>query len=155
MLFLTVISTEITDKGREKVRKVNSKLKEEDDYSPPKQGSAQWFKSMGLNPPKDIEEEQETVELDSEGNIELQEGEFEYVYDELILERSDFSSALDTKDGFSQVCTKQGIVYDVAEDTDVIFEQIYLLDQTWFEKICDEIKWRIKRIFKKEKDLIL
>jgi len=149
MLFLTVISTEINEKGKIKVQKANN-IKEPTDE---RGWTKEKYEDLGIPVPQELLNQESTFSLN--GDIELQEGEFEYVYDELILERSDFSSALDTKDGFTQVSTKQGLIYDVIENTDMIFEQIYLIDQNWFEKVCDEIKWRIKRIFKKEKDLIL
>ncbi len=151
ILILTCVSTEVNEKGQERLNKIKSKPAYDEDNPP--EGSAAWFANLGLRPPKDLEEEED--EIDSEGYIELKEDELEYIHNEVILERNDFSFAVDSEDGLTVVYTKHGAVLDVLEDTDNIYTQLHMIDQSVLEYWWEEVKYRAKKIFKKEKDLIL
>lgn len=153
VLYLTSLEIIVNDKGRERVNKAVAKEKDLD--LPPKEGSKRWYEEMGVKPPPDLEDEIEEPEIDENGMVDLQEGEFDYAHNHLILERSDFSFAKDTLNDVTVVFTKNNLSFEVLEDADTIYEQLYIIDQTWFEKIAEELKWRVKRIFNKEKDLIL
>lgn len=153
LLVLTSVTTEINEKGQKKLDKVNKKQVSFDEDNPP-EGTVEWFRKLGIKPPKDLEED--TPIVDKNGMMELEEDEVEYIHNEVIIDRSDFSTAIDTSDGLTTVYTKSGVIIDVIEDTDDIYAQIFLLDQSWFDKNWEDLKWRIKKIFKKkEKDLIL
>lgn len=155
MLFLTCVTTEMNEKGKEKFKKINKKIDGEEEAT---SGvvNKKWFIDQGLPvPPLFQDEENDEPEIDENGYMTLQEDEIEYIHDDIILERSDFASAVDCQDGLTTVYCKSGTIYSVLENTNDIYEQIYLLDQSWLENLYEEVKWKIKRIFKKEKDLIL
>lgn len=144
-IFLTGVSTIANEKGLKKIEDLKNGDSEE---GLPKS----WYTDQGLKPPKDAIEEG----IDDEGFVELSDDEVEHVHTDIILERSDFSSAEDgVNEELTTVITKSAVIYKVLEDTNYIFEQLYILDQNIFEKWYDEIKWRVKRLFNKEKDLIL
>lgn len=152
ILFLTTVSTEINEKGQERLKKVNKKQQEIDEDNPPPH-SAQWYRNLGVEPP--IEETEDEVSPD--GYVKLQEDEYEYIHNEVILERQDFSFAIDSEtEGITTVYTKSGLSFDVMETTDDIYGQLFLADQSWWEEKLESLKWKFKRLFKKkEKDLIL
>jgi hypothetical protein len=144
-IFLTGVSTIANEKGLKKIEDLKNGDSEE---GLPKS----WYTDQGLKPPKGAREEG----IDEDGFVELEEDEVEHVHTDIILERSDFSSAEDgVNEELTTVITKSAVIYKVLEDTNYIFEQLYILDQNIFEKWYDEIKWRVKRLFNKEKDLIL
>ena len=144
-IFLTGVSTISNEKGLKKIEDLKNGESEE---GLPKS----WYTDQGLKPPKDAREEG----IDDEGFVELSDDEVEHVHTDIILERSDFSSAEDgVNEELTTVITKSAVIYKVLEDTNYIFEQLYMIDQNIFEKWYDEIKWRVKRLFNKEKDLVL
>lgn len=144
-IFLTGVSTIANEKGLKKIEDLKNGDSEE---GLPKS----WYTDQGLKPPKDAREEG----IDDEGFVELSDDEVEHVHTDIILERSDFSSAEDgVNEELTTVITKSAVIYKVLEDTNYIFEQLYILDSNFFERMWDEIKWRVKRLFNKEKDLVL
>lgn len=144
-IFLTGVSTVANEKGLKKIEELKNGDNEE---GLPRR----WYTDQNLKPPKDAREEG----IDEDGFVELAEDEVEYVHTDIILERSDFSSAEDgVNEELTTVITKSAVIYKVLEDTNDIFEQIYILDSNIFERIWDDIKWRVKRFNNKEKDLIL
>lgn len=144
-IFLTGVSTVANEKGLKKIEELKNGDSEE---GLPRS----WYTDQGLRPPKDAIEEG----IDEDGFVELAEDEVEYVHTDIILERSDFSSAEDgVNEELTTVITKSAVIYKVLEDTNDIFEQLYILDSNIFERIWDDIKWRVKRFNNKEKDLIL
>lgn len=144
-IFLTGVSTVANEKGLKKIEELKNGDSEE---GLPRS----WYTDQNLKPPKDAREEG----IDEDGFVELAEDEVEYVHTDIILERSDFSSAEDgVNEELTTVITKSAVIYKVLEDTNSIFEQLYILDSNIFERMWDDIKWRVKRFNNKEKDLIL
>lgn len=153
-LFLTCVSTVANEKGEERVNKAlgnESFGVKRDEYG----RSAEDYESMNMPVPKELLDS--SSEIDEDGMIELKEDEIDYLFDDIILELSEFACAIDNQlTGTTTVYTKSNLSLTVEESTDEIFSQIYLLNQSWFDKCWESLKFRAKRIFKKnEKDLIL
>lgn len=149
-LFLTCISLVANEKGKEKVSNALSAGIKRDENGM----TREQYEDLGIPVPKELLVN--SSEIDEDGMIDLEDDEIEYVYDDVILELSDFSCAVDSqKSEFTKVYTKSSIVLTVVETTDDIFDQIYLLKQNWFEKTYESIKWNLKRIFNKKHDLEL
>lgn len=150
-LFLTCVSTVANEKGEERVNKALSSDVKRDENGL----TREQYEDLGIPVPRELLDS--SSEIDEDGMIELKEDEIDYLFDDIILELSEFACAIDNQlTGTTTVYTKSNLSLTVEETTDEIFSQIYLLNQSWFDKCWESLKFRAKRIFKKkEKDLIL
>ena len=149
-LLLTCVSTVANEKGEERVNKAiknQSFCVKRDKYG----RSAEDYEDMNIPIPEELLETDS--EIDKDGMIDLKEDEVEYIFDDVALNLSDFSCAIDNQlTGTTSVYTKSGVMLTVEESAMEIDNQIDYLNLTWFDKSLI----RAKRIFKKkERDLIL
>ena len=138
-LYLTSYTVVPNEKGEEKVKKAN---KQEDGEHI--QGSRAWYESLGVKPPKDLEEDK--VEIDSEGYVSLNEDEVEVIGSVVIVKLNDFSMVIDDEE-FTAVWLNNGTFVRVQESALEIDFQIDQLNKSFFQKTLSYIKniWYICR----------
>ena len=136
LLWLTEVRTILTKQGEERLSKLVVPTQEDEDA--PKEGTKQWFLNMGIQPPRDLEET--SSEIDSEGMVQLKDGEFEYDYFEIIVDKKSFLRAVEDADFGSEVTLKDGTVISVVEPVHEIFYQIKLVDMSFLERVWNDIK---------------
>lgn len=137
ILYLTGISTVPNESGEEKIAKANGKKPEDN------QGySKEFFKEMGIKPPKDLEDE---PEYDEEGRVILRESDLEDVNVEIAIPLHLFGGSEDLVDGTTLVYTTYNYVFTVEETTDEITSYIHYLSQTWWQKTKASIKMYFRK----------
>lgn len=147
-LHLTEIVTVISEKGEEKIKRIergNSGGIKRDSYG----RSAENYEDMGLPVPEELLEKVED-EIDSDGNIELVDDEFEYVFNDCLisLDSFDFASDHNETGSFLYFKRRRKCIH-VEETVEEIYAQIWYLNRTWKDKI-EGLLERIKNKFKKE-----
>lgn len=154
-MVLTEVVEDINDKGKARIdnalaKKPNSKGLDSYGYSLEK------WEDMGIPIPEDSihfgkSSDNEENEI-QDGFITLTDEELEYVYFDTIFPQKEFIRAVDLDDFGSLVYLKNGGIIRVEEDTDDIYAQYQMLNETTFDKVK---KWLKEKFRNKKNDLIL
>lgn len=146
-LYLTEISTIISEKGEEKIKRIergSSGIKR-DSFG----RSAEFYEDLNIPIPDELLEEDEDGGIDDEGMIQLEEGEFEYDFNDCLIDLDDFSCAMNHNEFGSNIYLKNQFYIRVEETVEEINLQIAILQLTRLDKF--NIWWEtIKNKFKKE-----
>lgn len=133
-LLLNALVTIPNEQGEEKIQKAYDKDEPQIDYE-----------SLGILRPKG------EVERDSEGNIILDEEDFEEATVPVFIPINNIASYVATLEGTTRVYTKSNVAYDVVEDVFEIdsyleYEQMSWLDKKFsvFQSFLRRIKYKIK-----------
>lgn len=131
-LALTLYSKVPNEKGIAKIERANSKAPKTDEDG----HDLEWFKDMGIPPPKELLEAEDLV--DEDGFISLEEDELDVAGSLLILNLEDFSSAADDEE-YTTVYTRAGVRFDVHETVFEIDEQINQLNENKLIKFFKQL----------------
>lgn len=139
LLYLTAIQTVPTEEGQKRIDRALKKSKsEEDDFAKP--GTSRWFKDMGITPPDDLEEEEETDEITEDGFMFMSPEEVEYEFSDLLLPLKDFGYMQDDPIYGSILVTQNGDSFHIEETVEEINWYIHYLQRPWYIKIKDYLK---------------
>ena len=117
LIYLNAIITTPNENGLEKIEKSKEKDNSEINYH-----------SLGIRPPKG------DVERDEDGNIILDEEDFEDVTVPVTIPIKNLVSWVADLDGGTRVYTKNGVAYDVIEEFSEIDAYIELLSMSFLNK---------------------
>lgn len=137
MLYLTGVTTIPNEAGEEKIARANGKKTDDN------QGySKEFFREMGIRPPKELEDD---PEYDEDGRVILTESDLEDVNVEVAIPLHLFGGAEDLVNGTTLVYTSYGYSFCVEETTDEITSYIHYLSQSWWEKTKASIKMYFRK----------
>lgn len=140
-LHLTGITTKPNSQGQEKLDKAKNSKKNTDE---PQGFSKEWYTSQNLRPPPDAEDDE--IEYDEFGNIYLEDEDVEDVGVAISIPLDMYAGAEGLVDGGTNVYTKNGLVFNVAEEIYEIDDYVYYLTASWWTKKKASIKvwWELK-----------
>lgn len=147
LLYLTLLNPKPTAEGEERIKKAIKKDKRHNDDDEAVRGSAGWFRSLGITPPEDLEEDDED-EIDEYGYMNLPINEIEYDFQDLVLNLDEFSGCEENIVIGSQLYTKSGEIFHIEETPEQIFYYIRVISMPWYKKSWEWVKAKIKKFNK-------
>lgn len=146
MIFLTEVVTVLSEKGEKRLNKVNAKTKSDDD-----EGGMplEWYLENNLKPPKHLKEQED--EYDSDGYIELKEGEFAYEFVEIIVDLQRIYKVTNVDDFGSILELDNGEAVRIEENVEDVFFIISYAQRGWFEKLKESVFTFFRRIIGKNR----
>jgi len=140
-VYLTEVVTVLSEKGEKRLNSVNNKgqAKDENGYT------AEWFRDMGIRPPKHLEE-QENIDDSNDEYIELKEGEFTYQFVEIIVDLQKIYKVTNVDDFGSIIELDNGEAVRIEETVEDVFFIIAYAQRGWFEKLKDSVSIFFRRI---------
>lgn len=129
ILYLTGIAERPNQKGQEKLQKaIDTELPKID------------YEALGLRAPKG------EIERDEQGNILLDDDEFEYVEVECSISLNQYLGCVDDLEFGSRVYTTSGIAFRVLESCDEVTSYIEFISRNLFERLRDSVLFFFRRI---------
>lgn len=102
---------------------------------------------MGLNPPKDLEDD---PEIDENGNILLQDSDIDTVFVDVSIPLHLFGGSEDLTDGTTLCYTTYGYQFTVEESTEEITSYVEYLSMSWWEHFRLDTKILFENIFSRK-----
>lgn len=150
ILVLTKVETRPNEVGQKRIDDAVEKEKNGDNGDSGEQGfSRQWYIDQNLRPPAGIPNESEISE---DGLIFLQPDELEEVSFGMLLDLASFDTCEDDDMDGSLITLKNRRTFSVLEDTEQVYAQIYVLNETWWERLQDRIQIFINKFKQAPKD---
>lgn len=143
-VFFTEVITILSEKGEEKLSKVNSNVEAKDENG----FTLEWYKENNLRPPKDLENETELL-VSEDGFMKLDEGEFTYDFQNRFIDMSDFFTAVEADEFGTIIEFNNGMTYWAEEDLFEIYARIYVSRMNWFERFKESFSHLFGAIKKK------
>ena len=143
-VFFTEVITILSEKGEEKLSKVNSNVETKDENG----FSLEWYKENNLRSPKDLVEDEGSM-VDEDGYMQLEDGEFTYDFKNRFLDMSDFFTAVEADEFGTIIEFNNGMTYWVDEDLFEVYARIYVSRMNWFERFKESVSHLFGAIKKK------
>ena len=143
-VFFTEVITILSEKGEEKLSKVNSNVETKDENG----FSLEWYKENNLRPPKDLVEDEGSM-VDEDGYMQLEDGEFTYDFQNRFIDMSDFFTAVEADEFGTIIEFNNGMTYWAEEDLFEIYARIYVSRMNWFERFKESVSHLFGAIKKK------
>lgn len=143
-VFFTEVITILSEKGEEKLSKVNSNVEAKDENG----FTLEWYKENNLRPPKDLENETESL-VSEDGFMKLDEGEFTYDFQNRFIDMSDFFTAVEADEFGTIIEFNNGMTYWIEEDLFEVYARIYVSRMNWFERFKESFSHLFGAIKKK------
>jgi hypothetical protein len=144
LLVLTKVEMQPNEIGQEKIDNAVAKQREDDEDGL----DEDFYDRLGITP----RGKQKSEIID--GQMYLEPEEMEEVMYSMILDLASFDTCEDDDLEGSTITLKNRRTFSVLEDSNEVYAQIYVLNQSWWEKIQDRItllKIKIKNKFNKVK----
>ena len=146
LLYLNSVITIPNSEGEKKIVKALENKEKTDDNGK----NLEWYKDMGLRPPKDMEEE-DVPEISEDGFMKLKPSEFEYDFVDCVLRLDDFSSCIDNQEIGSIIYTRHADEIWVEESSEEIYGYITILTRPWYIVAVDNLKYYFQFLLRKIK----
>lgn len=143
-VFFTEVITILSEKGEEKLSKVNSNVEAKDENG----FTLEWYKENNLRPPKDLENEMDSL-VSEDGFMKLDEGEFTYDFQNRFIDMADFFTAVEADEFGTVIEFNNGMIYWVEEDIFEVYARIYVSRMNWFERFKESVSHLFSAIKKK------
>jgi len=142
LLYLTALNAVPTEEGQKRIEKAVKKNKNVDEDNAV-QGSAQWYRNLGVAVPKDLEDE-EADEIDEDGMMQLPLEEIDYEFSDLLIPLKEFSACEEHPLIGSHLFTKAGEIFHIEETPEQLFQYITVISRPRYQKLIDWIKIKLK-----------
>ena len=130
-VFFTEVITILSEKGEEKMKKATAK-------NPEAEHDLDFYDRLGLKPPKDLIDTSDS-EIDEDGFMKLNEGEFTYDFQNRFIDMSDFFTAVEADEFGTIIEFNNGMTYWVDEDLFEVYARIYVSRMNWFERFKESV----------------
>lgn len=147
LLYLNSVITIPNSEGEKKIAKALGNKEKTDDNGK----NLEWYKDMGLRPPKDMEED-DVPKISEDGFMKLKPSEFEYDFVDYILKLDDFSSCMDDQEIGSVITTDKGETIWIEETAEEVYGYITILTRPWHIVAIDNLKYYFQFLLRKIKD---
>lgn len=132
-IFFTEVITILNEVGEKKLKKATSTSQPKDENG----FTAEWYEDMGLPIPDSLVDDR--PEIDEEGFMKLEEGEFTYDFQNRFIDMKGFSGAVEADEFGTVIEFYDGRSYWIEEDLFEVYTRIYLSQMNWFEKIKESV----------------
>lgn len=150
ILVLTKVETRPNEAGQKRIDDAVEKEKKGNSGDVEEQGlPKQWYIEQNLKPPAGLKNESEISE---DGLMFLEPNELEEVLFEILIDLASFDTCEDDDMEGSLITLKNRRTFSVLEDSEQVYAQIYVLNQTWEERLQDRIQIFINKFRRAPKD---
>jgi hypothetical protein len=143
ILVLTKVETRPNEIGQKKIDDAVAKQKEADEDGL----TEDFYDRLGITPSG-----KHKSDIDANGMLFLEENELEEVMFGMLLDLASFDTCEDDDMEGSLITLKNRRTFSVLEDTEQVYAQIYVLNQTWYERLQDRIQIFINKFKRAPKD---
>jgi hypothetical protein len=135
-LYLTEVVTSPNEAGEAKIKRIENGIKPTDVNG----HTIDLYIENDLRPPKELLEESEEEGISDDGMIELVEDEFDYQYNNCLINLDDFMMASDDGEMGATIWLKNKLTIRVDETVELINAQIWFLNRSLWDKLKEKIQ---------------
>lgn len=149
VLHLSTLATKPNSEGENKIKRSKEGNGEKrDQYG----RSKSWYLENDFPLPTHLfdEDGEKDLEYDIDGNLILEETEYDFEAFPTVLVLKEFSFAIDNENLGSSVFTKGGEIIQVLETSFEIYAQIEWMERSWVSKQLVNLKYWFQEKFKKK-----